>query len=283
MCAWISTLFSTSRPAHHPHRSLHRYAQVISAIDRGFSSGGRDGKHWVLDPVDGTFGFVKGDQYAIALALVDGGEVVAGVLGLPNMPVRGEVLDQDDSYTYGYTPAQVSKLLAASSSDWHRGCLLYAARGEGAWQEPIDPAKRQKPQQMCVSASSNMGHAKFCEPVLKSNSFQDFSASVASAMGIQSKPLRVFSQAKYGSVARGDAEVFMKFPSAGYKEKVWDHAAGAVVVEEAGGVVCDASGRSLNLSGRYIDDLDRGIVACASNVKDTLLEAISSSWASSSL
>jgi len=49
--------------------------QVLQAIDKGINSGGGDGRHWVLDPVDGTFGFVKGDQYAIALALVERGEV----------------------------------------------------------------------------------------------------------------------------------------------------------------------------------------------------------------
>ena len=43
--------------------------QVLAAIDRGSSAGGREGRHWVLDPVDGTLGFVRGDQYAVALAL----------------------------------------------------------------------------------------------------------------------------------------------------------------------------------------------------------------------
>ena len=40
-------------------------------------------------------------------------------------------------------------------------------------------------------------------------------------MGIGGKkPLRVYSSVKYGSVARGDAAIFMKFPKAGYQEKV---------------------------------------------------------------
>jgi 3'(2'), 5'-bisphosphate nucleotidase len=69
--------------------------------------------------------------------------------------------------------------------------------------------------------------------------------------------------AKYAAIARGDAEIFMKFAKAGYKEKIWDHAAGVLIVQEAGGVVTDAGGRPLDFSkGRFLEGLDRGIVAC---------------------
>ncbi len=68
--------------------------------------------------------------------------------------------------------------------------------------------------------------------------------------------------AKYAAIARGDAEIFMKFAHGGYREKVWDHAAGILLVEEAGGVVTDAGGKPLDFSrGRFLDGLDRGIIA----------------------
>jgi 3'-phosphoadenosine 5'-phosphosulfate (PAPS) 3'-phosphatase len=47
--------------------------------------------------------------------------------------------------------------------------------------------------------------------------------------------------AKYGALARGDTDMYLRFPPAGYREKVWDHAAGAVLVAEAGGVVSDGA------------------------------------------
>jgi len=60
---------------------------ILSAIDDGKSEGGASGRHWVLDPIDGTKGFLRGDQYAIALALLDEGKVVLGVLACPNLPL----------------------------------------------------------------------------------------------------------------------------------------------------------------------------------------------------
>lgn len=90
---------------------------------------------------------------------------------------------------------------------------------------------------------------------------------------------------KYAAIARGDAEIFMKFASCGYKEKIWDHAAGVVIVEEAGGVVTDAGGRCLNFSkGVYLEGLDRGIVACSgASLHDKLIGAVYASWDSSHL
>lgn len=91
--------------------------------------------------------------------------------------------------------------------------------------------------------------------------------------------------AKYAAIARGDAEVFMKFAKSTYREKIWDHAAGVIIVEEAGGVVTDAGGKPLDFSkGRYLDGLDRGIVACNKpSLHSTLLDAIGASWDSSLL
>lgn len=45
-----------------------------------------------------------------------------------------------------------------------------------------------------------------------------------------------------GVLARGDAAINLRFPHAGYREKIWDHAAGALIVHEAGARISDASG-----------------------------------------
>lgn len=49
--------------------------QVLDLIDQGGSEGGAAGRHWVLDPIDGTRGFVGLRQYAICLGMLQDGQV----------------------------------------------------------------------------------------------------------------------------------------------------------------------------------------------------------------
>src|SRR3954452_22212470 len=55
--------------------------EVCGLIDRG--SGEPPTTFWTLDPIDGTKGFLRREQYAIALALIREGKVVLGILGCP--------------------------------------------------------------------------------------------------------------------------------------------------------------------------------------------------------
>jgi len=50
-------------------------------------------------------------------------------------------------------------------------------------QVPIDATKKVKPQRIQVSNVDNMEHAKFCEPVLKSNSSQVSSRAFSNPSG----------------------------------------------------------------------------------------------------
>ncbi|GFP96341.1 pap-specific phosphatase hal2-like [Phtheirospermum japonicum] len=227
-------------------------SDVLEAIGRCNSTGGPTGRFWVLDPVDGTLGFVRGDQYAIALSLIEDGEPVLGVLGCPNYPMKKEWL----SYPNGYRRiiSRLTSQVGPKSESWDKGCVIYARRGsDGAWMQPL------------------LGEGKkFVWP----NSARQIKVSTIDDPG-----LATFS------IARGDAEIFMKFARAGYKEKIWDHAAGVVIIQEAGGVVTDAGGHPLCFSkGMYLEDLDRGIIACSgARLHEKIICAVDASWNSSSL
>ncbi|KAL0305759.1 UNVERIFIED_CONTAM: PAP-specific phosphatase HAL2-like [Sesamum radiatum] len=261
-------------------------SEVLEAISRCNSTGGPSGRFWVLDPVDGTLGFVRGDQYAIALALVENGEPVLGVLGCPNYPMEKEWL----SYSNGYR-RMLSKLASPASGFLGKGCIIYARKGSGkAWMQPLHQKDKKfiwpnSATEIRVSTIDNPALATFCEPVEKANSSHSFTAGVAHSVGLRNQPLRVYSMVKYAAIARGDAEVFMKFARAGYKEKIWDHAAGVVIIQEAGGVVTDAGGHPLCFSrGMYLENLDRGIIACSgASLHEKILGAVDASWNSSSL
>jgi 3'(2'), 5'-bisphosphate nucleotidase len=59
---------------------------------------------------------------------------------------------------------------------------------------------------------------------------------------------RIDSQAKHGVLARAGAEFYVRLPKPGYVEWIWDHAAGNVVVEEAGGEMTDVDGNPIDFS-----------------------------------
>ena len=82
------------------------------------------------------------------------------------------------------------------------------------------------------------------------------------------------SQAKYGIVARGEAEIYLRMPTrADYREKIWDHAAGALIVEEAGGTVTDIMGRPLDFHhGRELS-ANRGVIVTNGRCHARVLEA----------
>lgn len=229
---------------------------VLAAIDKGRSEGGSIGRHWVLDPIDGTKGFMRGDQYAIALGLLDEGKVVLGVLSCPNLPL-----------------ASISHKTEALLEN-QMGCLFSAVIGAGTYMQSLSGSS---PVRVHVTATENPEEASFFESYEAAHSMHDLSSSIAKKLGVRAPPVRIDSQAKYGALSRGDGAIYLRFPHAGYREKIWDHAAGSIVVTEAGGVVCDAAGNLLDFSkGKYLD-LHVGIVASNQKLMPSLLKAVQES------
>jgi 3'(2'), 5'-bisphosphate nucleotidase len=223
-------------------------SQILSAISRGTHPGGAKGRHWCLDPIDGTKGFLRGEQYAVALALIEDGVPVLGVLGCPNLPTD------------------------TARPDSPAGCLFIAVRGQGAYVRQLLEA-REHP--VHVDDVADPARAVFCESVESGHSAHDDSAEVARLLGVTRPPYRIDSQCKYAAVARGDASIYLRLPTrAGYEEKIWDHAAGWMVIREAGGQVSDITGKPLDFSiGRTLRD-NRGVVATNGRIHDRVIEAV---------
>ncbi len=86
----------------------------------------------------------------------------------------------------------------------------------------------------------------------------------AQYLGVEREPVRMDSQAKYAVLAAGGGELMVRLLSPekpDYREKVWDQAAGSIIVEEAGGRVSDLNGQALDFAqGRTLKN-NRGVLA----------------------
>ena len=224
--------------------------QVCQWIDRGNAQA--QGTYWTLDPVDGTKGFLRGDQYAVALALIADGRVVLGVLGCPEL-------------AHGSTP-QVGG----------PGSILVAARGAGAWVASLEAGDNQwKP--LHVTTTADVRQTRIFRSVETAHTNTGQLGQLASAMGVEADPIPMDSQAKYAVLAAGGGEMLVRLLSANrpdYRERIWDQAAGSIVVEEAGGRVTDLDGKPLDFSHGTTLAQNRGVLATNGHVHDAALAAL---------
>lgn len=227
--------------------------RMLAAIDAG--AGEPLESFWTLDPIDGTLGFLRGGQYCISLSYIVRGAPEIGVLGCPNLsrdPSRpADVVDPD-------------------------GALFVAIAGEGAYEVS---SGRRRVQRDDVASGAPI---TLCESVEASHSDHGFSERVMAALGAPlNPPVRIDSQCKYACVARGQADAYLRLPTRkDYVERIWDHAAGALVATEAGCTVTDVDAKPLDFSlGRGLEK-NRGVVVAAPSLHARLLDAISSASAS---
>ena len=150
-----------------------------------------------------------------------------------------------------------------------------AVRGGGARQYVLWDDGDTRGVPVTVDAVTRAADARFCESVEAEHSNQQQSAQLARALGIARPPVRIDSQCKYAAVARGDASIYLRLPArADYGEKIWDHAAGMILVEEAGGRVTDARGAALDFGrGRELGG-NFGVVASSGGVHEVVVEGL---------
>mmetsp|Transcript_30436 Transcript_30436/g.39863 ORF Transcript_30436/g.39863 Transcript_30436/m.39863 type:complete len:230 (-) Transcript_30436:238-927(-) len=187
-----------------------------------------------------------------------------GILGCPNLPMS----PNDDRYLWDENETD-------DNNQNSRGCIFVASQGGGCYQLPITPgilpAKRVHvtPQDESVVDIQN---ARFCIGVEKG--FGDFLGQMPGIAKIIHgedvaldkdgeiiKSCRIDSQAKYGVLARGGGEFYVRLPKPGYQEWIWDQAAGCVVITEAGGKMTDVDGDDIDFSrGAKLSTKVRGVL-----------------------
>lgn len=228
-------------------------AGLLDAIDIG-AGDTRHAGFWTLDPIDGTKGFLRGQQYAVSLGYVEYGKPVVGVIGCPNLPRDFSApLDEPDEH----------------------GTLYYAVAGDGVEEVPADDpgASPLTIKRLDHEPGQPIG---VCMSVEKAHSSTGDTDRVLAHIGERGEPVRLDSQAKYAVVARGQADAYLRLPTRkDYVERIWDHAAGSLIAIESGCAVTDIFGRALDFSqGRGLEK-NKGIVCAPPRVHGLMVEAIS--------
>ena len=209
-------------------------SELRELLDAGGLDPASEGREifWSLDPIDGTKGFLRGQQFAIALGLVEDGNPVVGLLGCPHLAL-GEAED------YG----------AADPI----GSIYLGVIGEGAFAGPSPATCVADLKPTSVSSTPPDGQVRVCLSYEKAHGDQDRTSAALEATGVSTTPIRIDSQCKYAMVASGRADLYLRLAREGYREKSWDHAGGCAVVRAAGGIVESIGGQPLRIDGRWVD------------------------------
>ena len=186
--------------------------------------------YWCVDPLDGTLPFVEGRAgYAVSIALVD----------QTGVPLIGVVYDPVDS------------------------TLMHAIKGQGAYrdQAPISRARSASKSLMVFADTSLRVHDNYEDMFDTLNRCAQDSGLDGVAM-------------VYGSGAVKNACQVLDYPAACYVKlpkfedgggSIWDFAATACIVDEAGGWASDIHGQPLDLNRQGSTFMNQQGVVYASN------------------
>ncbi len=197
---------------------------------------------WVIDPIDGTKGFLAQRRYTIAVGILENALPVGSVMGCPGYPLDGT-----------------------------EGRLFYVADG-AAYVQPLDGGASHR-----IHVSDHtIPSIRIAESVESAHADHTFMARVYEIAGI-TDPVKeqVDGQDKYGMVACGDADLYLRVtPDRNYEHKVWDHAAGVALVQAAGGRATDLDGSPLDFScGRTLAK-NKYIIVSNGHIHEALLRAL---------
>ncbi|MFH0946588.1 MAG: 3'(2'),5'-bisphosphate nucleotidase [Planctomycetota bacterium] len=221
------------------------FDQICSWIDH---QGNPDSPlRWAIDPIDGTKGFIRRQQYAVAIGLLEQGEPAAGVLVCPNLEVD------------------------AQAPEGQKGVIMAARTGAGAVQIPLDGGETSH---IHVNAATDPKHVRVLGSVESSHGDPWLLTELVSTLGF-GDVVRVDSQVKYAVLARGGAEIYLRPRSEpGWREKIWDHAAGMLVAKEAGAITTDMDGKPLDFSCGAKLERNRGVLTTHGPLHEQVVEAL---------
>jgi 3'(2'), 5'-bisphosphate nucleotidase len=190
---------------------------------------------WMVDPLDGTKGFIAGTgDFAVQIGLAVGGRSALGVL---------------------YAPAT--------------DVLYWAARGHGSWvlRPTSEAGKSLKAERLRVTDETNLARMRLAESRSHRGPRMD---SIVRALGVRAEVKSHSVGIKVGLLVERQCDLYIHVSA---KTKQWDTCAPEAVLAEAGGRMTDLWGEPLFYNTP--DVLNRnGIVASNGAAHDSVIERI---------
>jgi len=211
---------------------------------------------WTTDPIDGTKGFLRNQQYAVCLALVADGRPIVTAVACPNLsidPALGVEIDP-----------QGGCIVAADARDPDPGVWLIGA------PDAMNPERWTRVLRSPRAASDP---PRLVRSVERGHSDRSSMDRVIDHLGDMIVPLEADGQCKYAMVALGRADAYIRVGKASYRENTWDHAPGTLLVLKAGGRVTDIFGRELYF-GELKLNRTFGIIAAEPRTHERIIDAI---------
>jgi 3'(2'), 5'-bisphosphate nucleotidase len=238
--------------------SMHELFEMIDLGGQG--QGGREGRIWILDPIDGTATFLQGGQYAVSLALVKDGEEVVGVLGCPNLNLETGRVDEKIVDTEGM------------------GFMISAVKGEGAVIRPMGTGALQSGRaiEKSLDGPAHLKDLHFVDFTKTESYSQEKTRRVVETFGAVYPGTEIWSShMRYASLIVGGADVQVRIPANQNKANyVWDHAGAQLIFTEIGGKITDVRGKAIDFgAGRQMKN-NWGIVAAKEGIHDRILKVV---------
>ena len=206
-------------------------AEMLDSIDLGGNGqGGRHGRIWILDPIDGTLTYMRNQQYVVCLCLIVDGEQAVGVLACPNMSLDSEMVSENSIVNEG------------------NGYLLSAVKHQGSFIRPLTWGKLNEPSPVKLERPMPvLKDLRFVENLTSSINHEKHKR-VAEKLGARWPGTDLCSlQFKYVALAVGGHDAVIRIPKRDWHRTcVWDHAGGHLIYEEAGGKVTDMNGKKID-------------------------------------
>ncbi len=214
-----------------------REEDVVGWLNFGKNKRGA-ARTWVIDPIDGTKGFIEGRHYAVCVGVLQDGKPTDGMMACPQ-------------YRHG------------------RGMMVYTYNG-ALYQTD---AECNRSERVSVSTRRDPTTWRSVQSYEDSQQGNKDSEKVVNAAGWRVPVRDLDSMEKYALVANGDVDLFVRLPKpTHYRHMIWDHVAGVALVLAGGGTVTDWDGSPLDFSqGEVLPN--QGVIASSGVMHEALVAA----------